>query len=94
MSDLSASLTHASKETDAEAVGQAVAHAAETLDGFYKELEKILDEMNQGIRRQELENHLKVIIEMGTKILDEIRLKAKAETGTIFETTTQPEKDK
>ncbi len=92
MIDLSASLTGASKGTDAAAVGREAAHAAEMLGEFYKQLDKILDEMNQGIRRQELENHLKVIIEVGTKILNEIRRKAKKDTGTIFETPTQPEK--
>ena len=92
MIDLSESLTGASKGTDAAAVGREAAHAAEMLDEFYKQLDKILDEMNQGIRRQELENHLKVIIEVGTKILNEIRQKAKKDTGTIFETPTQSEK--
>lgn len=94
MVNLGASLARASKETDAAAVGQITTSATETLDGFYKELEKILEEMQRGIRRQELENHLKVIIKVSTKILEEIRQKAKTETGTIFDATTKPEKNK
>lgn len=86
MIELGASLAGASKGTDAAAVGQIATHAAETLDGFHETLEKIRNEMDQGIRRQELENYLKVVIEVSTKILDDIRRKAKNDTGTIFDT--------
>ncbi len=92
MIDLSASLTGASKGTDAASVGREAAHAAEMLNEFYKQLDKILDEMNQGIGRQELEIHLKGIIDAATKLLDEYRQQAKKDTGTVFETPTQPEK--
>ncbi|MDY7011032.1 MAG: hypothetical protein SVV80_09815, partial [Planctomycetota bacterium] len=94
MIDMVASLTRASKETDAVVVGRIATPAAETLGAFHETLEKIHKEMDQGIRRQELENHLKVVIKVGTKILNDIRLKAKKDTGTIFDTTTQPGKDK
>ena len=94
MINLGAELTRASKETGAATVGQITTDATKTLDGFYTELEKILEEMQQGIRRQELENHLKEIIEAGTRILEEIRKEAKKETGTVFDTTTQPENEK
>ncbi|MCD4699227.1 MAG: DUF4175 domain-containing protein, partial [Phycisphaerae bacterium] len=94
MVNLGASLNRASKGTDAESVGQIATHSAETLDGFHETLEKIHKEMDQGIRRQELENHLKIVIEVGTKILNDIRRKAKKDTGTIFDSTDQPGKDK
>jgi hypothetical protein len=93
MINLGAELTRASKETSAATIGQITTDATKTLDGFYTELEKILEEMQQGIRRQELENHLKVIIEAGTRILEEIRKRAEKETGTVFDTPEKPEKE-
>ncbi len=90
MIDLGANLIRASKETDVKAARTVAEESVETLNDFCERLEKILEAMIQGENRQELENRLKIIIDIGTKILKEIQEKARKDTGTIFDNTTRP----
>ena len=85
-----AAMDRASNETDAAGMRQSAGDWAEVADGFYQRLEAILKEMREMENRQELINQLKRIIDWSEELRKRMGSQAKGQTGSIFETPTQP----
>ena len=67
---------------------------ADAVEGLQKELlarmEEILQRMTKLERKQEMANKLQLIIQWSQELLDILKKKQEAETGTVFQPTTKP----
>ena len=90
MADIAAALERNAKGAQAATVRDFAEQAAQVLDDLHTRMAAILAEMRQIESRQDLANRLKVLLQWTTEIDQQIQEELRTQTGSIFQTLTQP----
>jgi len=85
MKDVADALVRASKGKDVGALRDSAKEFADVLDGFYEQLNEILEGMIRDLNREEFSNLLRRIIEWSRKLQQQIDEEQKAKTKELFE---------
>lgn len=85
MKDVADALVRASKDKDVAALRDSAGDFADVLDGFYKQLNEILEGMIRDLNREEFSNLLRRIIEWSRKLQQQIDEEQKVKTKELFD---------